>query len=75
LERKPRGPIDSTQISSWLNAIMVAFFEIQKEKIQVNEIKNSKSIHEYSQITNNHSIRNTIWYTLQAESRLDSEMV
>jgi 5-methylcytosine-specific restriction protein B len=67
--------VDITQISSWLNAIMLAFHEIQSEKIQVNEIKNSKIIQEYSLITNNHTMRNTIWYTLQAESRLDSDTV
>lgn len=54
---------------------MLAFHEIKKDKIQVNEIKDSKIIHEYSSMRNNHSIRNTIWYTLQAATRLDSVTV
>lgn len=64
LRTSSKQDVDITQISSWLNAIMMAFHEIKKEKIQVNEIRNSKIIQEYSLITNNHTIRNTIWYTL-----------
>lgn len=75
LQTEPGQKVDPTQISSWLKAIMLAFHEIQKEKVQVDEIRNSKVIEEYSLLTNNHTIRNTIWYTLQAESRLDSETV
>jgi len=75
LQNEPGQKVDPTQISSWLKAIMLAFHEIQKEKVQVDEIRNSKIIEEYSLLTNNHTIRNTIWYTLQAESRLDSETV
>jgi len=75
LRTQSKQGVDPTQISSWLKAIMLAFHEIHKEKVQVNEIRNSKIIEEYSQLTNNHTVRNTIWYTLQAESRLDSEIV
>ena len=75
LSTQSKQDVDPTQITSWLKAIMLAFYEIKKEKVQVNEIRNSKIIEEYSLLTNNHTVRNTIWYTLQAESRLDSEIV
>lgn len=74
LRSEPKDTLDISQIS-WLEAIVLAFNELQKEKIQVDEIKNSKTIQDFSSFKNNHSISNTIWYTLQAESRIDSETV
>lgn len=74
LKTQQKNEIDIYQLS-WLRAIMLAFHEVQKDNVIVDDIKNSKIIQEYSSITNNHTVRNTIWYTLQAESRLDSETV
>jgi len=60
---------------SWLEAILLAFDELQKERVQVEEIKRSKIIQDFSSFRNNHSISNTIWYILQTESKIDSETV
>jgi cytidylate kinase len=74
LESRQKNEIDVSQLT-WLRAIMLAFHENQKDKVSVDEIKNSKIIQEYSLITNNHTIRNTIWCTLQETAKLDSETV
>jgi 5-methylcytosine-specific restriction endonuclease McrBC GTP-binding regulatory subunit McrB len=66
--------IDLSQLS-WRKTILLAFDEIKKKKVQVGEIKDSKIIHDYSLMTNNHSIRSTIWNILLTDSKLDSETV
>ena len=69
-----RNEMDISQLS-WLEAIVLAFNELQKDKVQVDEIKNSKIIQDFSSFKNNHSISNTIWYILQTESKIESEFV
>ncbi len=74
LKIQPKSEIDISQ-TNWIKAIILSFNEIPKEKVQVNEIKNSKIISRFSLITNNHNIRSTIWDYLSKGSRLDSENV
>jgi 5-methylcytosine-specific restriction protein B len=74
LRDESKRKIDLSQLS-WLEAIILAFDELQKEKVQVDEIKRTKIIQDFSSFKNNHSISNTIWYILQTESKIDSETV
>ncbi len=74
LRSQQKNEIDVSQLS-WLQAIVLAFDEISKEKVQVDEIKKSRIIQEFSSYKNNRSIGNTIWFVLQTESRLDSDTV
>jgi hypothetical protein len=74
LKSRQQNEINISHLS-WLEAITLAFEEIKKEKVQVDEIKKSKIIQDFSSYKNNHSISNTIWYILQAESKLDSDNV
>lgn len=74
LQTQQKNDIDVSQLS-WLEAIVLAFDETNKEKVQVDEIKKSRIIQEFSSYKNNRSIGNTIWFVLQTESRLDSDTV
>lgn len=69
-----RNEMDISKLS-WLEAIVLAFDELQKDTVQVDDIKNSKIIQDFSSFKNNHSISNTIWYILQTESKIESELV
>jgi len=74
LRTQQKNEIDVSQLS-WLEAIVLAFDEINKEKIQVDEIKKSRLIQDFSSYKNNQYVSNTIWGVLQAESTLDSTTV
>ena len=74
LRKKHESTIDLSQLT-WIQAIVMAFDEINKEKVQVDEIKNSTIIRDFSTYKNNQYISNTIWGVLQAESAVDSTTV
>ncbi|MGV8088104.1 MAG: McrB family protein [Methanomicrobiales archaeon] len=71
LRKQPKSTIDLSQLT-WIQAIILAFDEINKEKLQVDEIKNSKIIQDFISYKNSQYISNTIWALLQEESKLDS---
>jgi len=60
---------------SWIDAIILAFDELKKDRISVNEIKKSRIIREFSSFKNNRTISNSIWHFLLFESALDSETI
>lgn len=74
LKEQSKKEIDFSQLS-WLEAIVLAFHEIGKNIAQVGEIKNTETIKKFSAYKNSHAISNTIWYILQAESKIDSKTV
>lgn len=71
LNEENKKEIDYSQLS-WLQAIVLAFDEIGKNSTQVNEIKNTDTIKKFSAYKNSRAVSNTIWYILQAESKMDS---
>jgi predicted Mrr-cat superfamily restriction endonuclease len=74
LREQQKQEIDLSQLS-WLNAIMLAFDEIKKDKVQVSDIIQSKIIQEYRNYKKNRFINSTIWNILLTDSKLDSETV
>jgi hypothetical protein len=74
LRKQQKSTIDLSQLT-WIQAIILAFDEINKEKVQVDEIKNATIIRDFSSYKNNQYVSNTIWAILQAESALDSTTV
>lgn len=74
LQSQPKNEIDVAQLT-WLEAIILTFYQLNKEKLQVDEIKNSKIIQDFSAYKNNRFISNTIWNLLLRDARLDSETV
>jgi len=66
--------IDVSQLS-WLDAIILTFYESENDKLQVQDIKNSRIIQELSFYKENQFISNNIWSILQRDSKLDSVYV
>lgn len=74
LKRQKSSDINYYQLS-WIDAIVLAFKEIGKPKVKVDEIKNSEIIKLISKYKKSQRISITICYILQKESKLDSETV
>jgi hypothetical protein len=74
LNTQQKSEIDVSQLN-WIEAIILSFKEIQKEKVQVDDIKNSKIIKNFILNTKNNNIRSSICDYLSKGSRLNSETV
>ncbi|MBN1167171.1 MAG: AAA family ATPase [Methanospirillaceae archaeon] len=74
LKKQGSGDRNLSQFS-WVDAIILAFDEIGKKNIQVRDIIDTDVIKKFSVLRKSHKVSNTIWYTLQRESRMDSETV
>lgn len=74
LKSQPKNEIDVSQLT-WLESIILTFYELKKEKLQVDEIKKSKIIRDFSAYKNNRFISNTIWNLLLRDAKIDSETV
>ena len=74
LRNTQQSEFDLSQLT-WLEAIMLSFHESKKDKLQVDDIKKSKIIRDFSLFKNNNFVSNTIWNLLLRDASLESETV